>query len=382
MMPRSRMLIVGFVAFSMIGLISCWPAETDDAIVLRKSWAGYLHTFVQEGRVVRPRNGFDTVSEGQAYAMIRAVTASDRTSFDAILLWTEKNLSRRELHGDNLLAWHYADGRVVDWQAASDADIDYAYSLLLAARKWGDPSYARLGRQVLADILRMETITYEGRLRLLPWNRKPTDGKGYVVQNPSYYSPAQFKLFFGETGDGRWLELAATGYDLLDRLQEPAGGGAFLVPDWCRIGEGGDLRELEGYSSLYGWDALRVPMRIALDHALFHEPRAARVLGRFAEFYTSEFKRFGHVHSVYSTGGRSVVYDENPLSYAAAYAALEASGSPLAETAYRRLQRFSHQKKGHIYYLDRKDYYANSLSWLPSYYRLLLNSENSSLQDR
>lgn len=377
-MKRARIsLLLTAVAALAIGIavaiVSFWPRHDDEAEVLRKSWAGYLHAFVREGRVVRPRNGFDTVSEGQAYAMLRAVTASDREAFDAILGWTERNLSRSSKTGDHLLAWHYLDGHVHDWQSATDADIDYAYALLLASKKWDEPSYALLAREVLSDIFRLETIHYAGSLRLLPWSRKPTDGTDVLVQNPSYYSPAQFKLFYAETGDRRWLELACSGYDLLDALQDES--PARLVPDWCGIDSEGETVPLHGYSSDYGWDAIRVPMRIALDHALFHEPRAASVLARFARFYEGEFRQLGHVHAAYAKDGRSVVYDESPLSYAAAYAALEASDSPLSERAYRQIRRsLRNDTRSRLYFVGDGEYYANSLCWLPVYHRLLTRS--------
>ncbi|MEI6638416.1 MAG: glycosyl hydrolase family 8, partial [Chlorobium sp.] len=37
------------------------------------SWTHYKQTFIRGGRVFRPKNNNDTVSEGQAYGMIRAV---------------------------------------------------------------------------------------------------------------------------------------------------------------------------------------------------------------------------------------------------------------------------------------------------------------------
>lgn len=76
--------------------------------------------------------------------MLRSVLMDDRKSFDECLAWTESHLSRKTTHGDRLLAWHYENGQVTDSTAASDADIDYAFSLVLASRTWKDGSYLDL----------------------------------------------------------------------------------------------------------------------------------------------------------------------------------------------------------------------------------------------
>ncbi len=60
--------------------------------------AGYVD---DDGRVVRTDQGGDTVSEGQAYAMLVAVGLGDADTFDAVWTWTRENLQRR----DGLLSW-------------------------------------------------------------------------------------------------------------------------------------------------------------------------------------------------------------------------------------------------------------------------------------
>src|SRR5512133_1264057 len=51
-------------------------------------WSLYRYTHVQAGRVVAHDEGGITTSEGQAYAMLRAVWTSDRETFDAVWRWT------------------------------------------------------------------------------------------------------------------------------------------------------------------------------------------------------------------------------------------------------------------------------------------------------
>lgn len=61
-------------------------------------FAGYVD---DDGRVVRHDEGGDTVREGQAYAMLLAVAAGDRSRFHRIWSWTKEHLQRP----DGLLAW-------------------------------------------------------------------------------------------------------------------------------------------------------------------------------------------------------------------------------------------------------------------------------------
>ncbi|HEX2027910.1 MAG TPA: glycosyl hydrolase family 8, partial [Nitriliruptorales bacterium] len=130
----------------------------------------FLDTYVDaDGRVVRHDQGGDTVSEGQAYALLGAVAVGDRDRFERIWRWTRTHLERRS---DGLLASHWEDGRVVDPQPAADADLDTARALLLAARRFpNERSYHRQAIEVAAAILEQETVDVAGRPVLVagPW---------------------------------------------------------------------------------------------------------------------------------------------------------------------------------------------------------------------
>ncbi len=145
----SRRLVLAGIAAALL-LPGCAGVEPGapagprtERDLLRLTWEGYRRRFIQhDGRVIRPRDGNDTVSEGQAYAVLRAVWMDDQAAFDAVYGWTETHLSRVKARGDHLLAWRWGRGTdgnwgVLDWAAASDADEDYALALLFAARRWG-----------------------------------------------------------------------------------------------------------------------------------------------------------------------------------------------------------------------------------------------------
>ena len=117
-----------------------------------------------------------------------------------------KNLSRVQTHGDSLLSWRWGrlpDGSwgVLDANSATDGDLDYALALVLAHRLgWrapaGLPDYREEARRVQADILAKEVVALpEGDLLLTPGNWHEPQPP-YLV-NPSYFSPAAYRLFGG-----------------------------------------------------------------------------------------------------------------------------------------------------------------------------------------
>ncbi len=368
---KTFILLLLFIALQF-SMVNCSAAPPDPEEILRGSWEHYRTTYIRGGRVMRPRNGNDTVSEGEAYAMLRAVLMDDRKTFDECLAWTETHLSRKTTHGDRLLAWHYENGRVTDSTAASDADIDYAFSLVLASRTWKEMRYLELAREVLQSILEHETAELEGRLYLLPWPGVAGALPDTLPQNPSYYAPSHFRTFYDVSGDKRWLELADSGYYLIGRLQESFNGakGSGLVPDWCAIGQKGSIMPLPGKSSNYGWESVRIPLRVAADFHLNGDSRALAVLRRFSVFFDREFSLKGRIYSEYESKGTAVDSYENALFYSAAYAALRTTGFQSANEALERLRGFVHQDGAQYWYQDSTDYYVNSLAWLVEYFNM------------
>ena len=176
-------------------------------------WESYKRNFILlVGRVQRTEHGFDTVSEGQAYAIILSVFTEDRDTFDLIYDWTKKHLSRKNKEGDHFLAWHWEGNGVSDWMPASDADCDYAFVLLLASYRRMEDKCAAKAIHIINDILDKETVRMsDNHLFLLPglWGNEKD---ACLTQNPSYYNPAAFHLFYYAMQDSRLLDLIETRY--------------------------------------------------------------------------------------------------------------------------------------------------------------------------
>ncbi len=348
-------------------LINCSTVPRNSEEISLRSWSHFKRTFLRSGRVIRPTNNNDTVSEGEAYVMLRAVLMNDRETFNQCLSWTEAVLSRKKSHGDRLLAWHFENGQVSDTTAASDADIDYAFSLILAYRTWHDKRYLQIAQEVLKSVLDHETAVINGRLYFLPWPSRKNLTDELIALNPSYYAPSHFKLFYEVSADNRWIQLSDTTYDLLERLLVSPGKlkNRGLIPDWIAVDKQGKIRTLPGKPVIYGWDAVRVPLRIAADFYLYNDQRALSILRSFSVSFEKEFSSNFSIYTYKDSTKKSY---ENALFYSAAYAATEAAGSSIAPIILQRLRKCIRMSGDSFYYNSPDDYYINSLSWLPEYY--------------
>lgn len=92
----------------------------------RQAAAAFLARYVdQDGRVVRRDQGGDSVSEGVSYALLLAQVAEDTGTERDVWAWAQQ-MRRR----DGLMSFRVGpDGRVLDEQAASDADLVTAWAL-------------------------------------------------------------------------------------------------------------------------------------------------------------------------------------------------------------------------------------------------------------
>ena len=269
---------------SLIGLaLALAPAQADAPPVrtLARAWRGYASAYVTaEGRVIDHREGI-TTSEGQAYALLRAAWMQDRRRFEAVRTWTTAHLQGGDPSA--LPAWKYGpsegDGlRVLDPQPASDADLLYAYGLLLGARQWQQPALEAQAVALAGNIWDEETLLVPGGRVLLPgpW----AAALDPIPVNPSYFVPFVFRALVAVDGAHDWLSLVDRGYADLGAAM----GATGLPPDWSWIDPTtGDVLPApvgEEGKAAYGFEALRVPWNLAADLRWAGEPRAAALLDR------------------------------------------------------------------------------------------------------
>lgn len=209
-----------------------------------------------DGRVVRRDQGGDTVSEGQAYAMLMAAATGERRPFTLAWGWAKAHL----LEPDGLMAWHWSGGTVTGKQPATDADLGAAAALVMAAHRFSDGAYLADAHRMADAILAHESVTTTVGTTLVagPWARRPT---AYV--DPSYLSAAEIHQLVHAFG-GRWTGIA---YTVTSELESLTHNGS-LVPDWATVSGDGTVRPTprpgsSARKARYGFDAVRAPIWMA-----------------------------------------------------------------------------------------------------------------------
>ncbi len=393
--------LILFALLAGLGL-GCQPDLSPPSLsrVLTASWQSYCRHFINPtGRVMIPAEGGGTISEAQTYALLRAVWASDEKVFNQVYAWTYQNLSRSRGHGDSLLSWRWGrrpDGSwgVLDANSAADADLDYALALALAARRgWRAPAnlpdYLKESLRVRADILAKEVVTLPGgELLLTPgnWHRAQPP----YLANPSYFSPGAYRLFGAPAATGtpsgpgamvgavrklpprikggRWGRLRGDTYNLLKQINLGLGDqtGVGLFPDWCRVDATGRVSPAPGRDTRFGWEAVRVPFRVALDAIWFGDPQAARLLkDKFLPFFKKTWLAHGRLVAVYDYDGAPAVKYESSVLYAGVLAgALAAGDRVFAREMARKILSFYHEDGSRAYFESPDNYYANNWAWL------------------
>jgi len=278
-----------------------YPTNCNDADVMT-AWNTYkTKMIVNNGggmRVQRPENSNDTVSEGIAYGMLMAVYIADKATFDG--LWAYAKARR---NGSGLMNWHYdANGGMVGSGAATDADEDMAFALVMADKQWG--GYSGDANALIAAILAKEVDGSN--------NLRPDDSGSTQDSNPSYFAPAYYKVFATYTGQTRWNQVVDATYTMLNKC---ANGTTGLVPDWCNS-SGGAAR-----SSRYYYDATRTPFRIAQDACWNNESRAKTYLAKVAAFFNgigpTQIKDGYNLDGTNPSGNGAVMSFEGPAATSA-----------------------------------------------------------------
>ncbi|MDI6852280.1 MAG: glycosyl hydrolase family 8 [Deltaproteobacteria bacterium] len=361
-----------------LGLPACGSGDVGDLDrILQASWENYARRYISpEGRVILAERGGESISEAQAYALMRALWAGDEARFAKVYAWTRANLCRLESRGDHLLAWHWGrkpDGTwgVLDWNTASDADLDYALALWLASRRgWRPPpscpDYASEARAAAQDILNKEVVRLPDRGLLLAPGNWHESAPPFLI-NSSYFFPPAYRLFAAAGLNGRWQDLHTAAYPFLERLAQSVGSmtGVGLFPDWVRVDAFGNFYPAPDRDTAFGWEAVRLPWRVALDRLWFGDEQAGRLLSQsFLPFFKREWQTKGRLAAVYSYEGRPLADYESPVIYAGVLAAALAAGDrQFADRLAQKILSFYTDKPGEAYFVSPDNYYANNWAW-------------------
>lgn len=287
--------------------------------VLEEAWQGYRAGFIQgDGRVVDPERGGVSTSEGQSYAMLRAVWADDRGTFDTVWRWTQDNLG---VHETGLFGYLWGDNghgayTLLSRDSAADADEDIALALVLASRRWADPGYLTGARGLLASIWGHDVATAGGRPFLSAGSWAPGSRAGGLVVNPSYQAPYEYRIFAGVDPGHPWTQLVDTAYAVIrDCTAAPlsTGRSAGLPPNWCALSNDGGAGPAPRMPSpdVYGYDAFRTMWRVAVD-VLWNGSADGRAYLTGATPLLRDWAAEHHLAAQYAHDGRALAGAPDP----------------------------------------------------------------------
>jgi len=273
-----------------------------------------------------------TVSEGIGYGMLAAVYMNDQPLFDGLWAFEQENLDP-----NGLMNWA-PEGTGADCGgAATDADEDMAFALVMADRQWG-------GQGALSQTYKQTAIGIIGRI----WNTEVFQSKWLRAGdgdwatntnlNISYSAPAYYRVFQSidpNTSDD-WSAVVEQTYATIgDALSGNGNGANGLVPAWCDDSSQTTCRP--GSPGTYQYDSCRTPFRIGLDWCWFAEPRALAYVQKTSGFFAGVGA--GNIADGYALNGMPMPAHPGQLSAAfVGPAAVGAMSAPLYQdflnTAY------------------------------------------------
>lgn len=392
--PISYLLIPLLLPTSM-GILAARPAQLpaltarvaqpSTSEILQQSWAAYRQRFIQaDGRVIDWESDARTVSEGQAYAMLRAVLADDAATFDRTLNWAENNLRRsapeqansadpaQNQRPDSLWAWKWGQDPqgnwgILDQNFASDADLDAITALILASRRWNRPDYLELAQTKLNDLWQLSTVAAPDKPSKRYFLPGPTAAfqpqPNQIYLNPSYLAPYAFRLFAQVDRTHNWLGLVDSSYEVLQNSVQLS--QVKLPSDWIALNlETGQFQAPPAATRLrstYSFDAYRVWWRVALDAVWFEEPRAKAFLQEHLGFLQQLWQTKQSIPARISLRGAATVRYEATSQYAMLYPAFRVVDQSIAEEM--RQQKLLPTYDNGIWDNDSA-YYVQNLAWL------------------
>ncbi len=295
---------------------------------IRSAEPGQLYVFANAEKAFGSTN-IRSVSEAHGYGMIVTVLMAGadpkaQEDFDALFRFFRAHPT--ELHPE-LMSWRQVakggsdamtEGHE-DNDSATDADLDIAYSLLLADQQWGsggEIDYKAEALKTMRAILQGDCDHSRHTLMLGDWVDDESRQWGGI--RSSDFMPDHLKAFAAATLDPRWAAITDTMYKIFADVVADAAPDTGLLPDFIvPNGEGGYMpakgKFLEGSKDgCYGYNACRDPWRIGTDYLLSGDPRALallRPLNAWIQSATGGDPK--KINAGYALDGRALSEDRN-----------------------------------------------------------------------
>lgn len=330
-----------------------------------------------DGKAVGGGTAYETitVSEAHGYGMLISVLMADedsdaRTVFDGMVHYFHDHPASSD---PGLMAWNQikgcgnAGGDKRGHISATDGDLDIAYALLLADRKWGSTgaiNYKAEAERVLSAIMKYEVHPSGKHLLVGDWARIDDDRTYEHTTRTSDFMLSHLKAFALTSGDARWQAVQDRSYAIVDLMQRNFSKTTGLVPDFvyklnsAPAPAAANFFEGENDGN-YSWNASRFPWRVAMDYLIYGDSRALtalKPLNSWARTVTrNDPTRFA---SGYRLNGKVSEPDYNQLPFVTALgvsAMVDANNQAWLNAIWKDVQGQT---------LKDNDYYGNTLKML------------------
>lgn len=247
-------ILIKFGLLIIVLLAAC--TDQNHPAISAADWQRYQEAFISaEGRVIDTGNKDISHSEGQGYAMLLALAADDRNTFERIWQWSKQNLQRE----DHLFGWRWepnASPPVTDWNNASDGDLLIAWALAEGGAQWEEKEWSEQAKTI-AKTIRQTLIRDSGIGPLLIPGQVGFEHDGRLTLNPSYWIFPAFDALDQIDPHPVWQDLTRSGLRLLALTRYGLG----VPPDWVVLHPQGHLSLPEDPAKRrLGFESIRVPL--------------------------------------------------------------------------------------------------------------------------
>lgn len=258
--------------------------------------------FIQGGE-----DGSSSVSEGIAYGMLIMVymdnaTNNTQAKFDKLWAYYKANSNSHGVMNWKVNGFTHQVTAPVNGNSngATDADLDAAQALLMAYKQWGKASYLTDAQNLIQSIWAYEVNS----------NKQLKPGDMFDdYKNPCYFITNAMNLFDqvkqleGWSNAWDWTTVADNCYTLMQKVADTNTG---LIPDWCY--ENGTL--LSGikdskFESIFGYDAVRIPWRMAHAYAWYGDTKAQSIAKKITTWVKGKYSSPNDIKDGYCLNGNT-----------------------------------------------------------------------------
>ena len=236
-------------------------------------------------------NGSTSVSEGIAYGMLITVYMDNATNntqgmFDKLWAYYLANANNHGVMNWKVTGFTHQVAPPVagNSNGATDADLDAAQALLMAYKQWGNQKYLTAAQTLIQNLWAYEVNS----------NKQLKPGDMFDdYKNPCYFITNAMKLFTqvkqleGWNNSWDWNTVAQNCYGIMSKCANSTTG---LIPDWCY--ENGSLLNgiIDGkFESIFGYDAARIPWRMAQAYAWYGDSEAKAFASKITDWAKSKY---------------------------------------------------------------------------------------------